>query len=88
MEVPMDIRFRYVERRKKDLERCLLSLEKENFSELEKVGHQLKGNGVTFGHAELSAIGSHLEKAANLKDMSSLERALKEFSRWVNQQVN
>ena len=88
MEVPTDIHFRYLARRKKALEQYLLSLEKENFSELEKVGHQLKGNGVTFGYTELSVIGSHLEKAAHLKDMPSLERALKDFSQWVGQQIN
>jgi HPt (histidine-containing phosphotransfer) domain-containing protein len=88
MEVPMDIQFRYMERRKKDLEVCLLNLEKKNFPELEKVGHQLKGNGLTFGHADLSSIGSHMEEAAASKDLSELEEALKEFSLWVNHHLN
>lgn len=88
MEVPGEILIRYIERRKKDLETCLLCLEDENFNELEKVGHQLKGNGVTFGHAELSHIGSHLELAAHKKNLPDLEKALKDFSLWVNQHLN
>lgn len=88
MEVPSDILSRYMERRKKDLEVCLINLEKENFTELEKVGHQLKGNGLTFGHADLSSIGSHLEVAAAAKNMQELERALKDFSFWVHQHIN
>lgn len=88
MEVPDDIQARYMERRKKDLETCLLSLEKKNFSELEKVGHQLKGNGLTFGYSELSSIGTHLEQAAYSCNLTELEKALKDFSRWVNQHIH
>lgn len=88
MEVPGEILSRYIERRKKDLETCLLYLENEDFHELEKVGHQLKGNGVTFGHAELSDIGTLLEQAALKKNLLELERALKDFSFWVNRQIH
>lgn len=88
MEVPEEIQFRYMERRKKDLEICLLSLEKKNFIELEKVGHQLKGNGFTFGFSELSSIGIHLEQAASKKNMVELEKAIKDFSGWVDQHIH
>lgn len=88
MEVPEEIQARYMERRKKDLETCLLSLEKKNFNEIEKVGHQLKGNGLTFGYSELSSIGTHLEQAASKRNMTELEKALKDFSSWVNQHIH
>lgn len=88
MEVPVDIQNRYMERRKKDLETCLYNLEHENYSELEKVGHQLKGNGLTFGHPDLSSIGSHLEIAAAAQNQKEIELALKDLSLWVNQHIN
>lgn len=88
MEVPVDIQIRYMERRKKDLEVCLYNLEHKNFSELEKVGHQLKGNGLTFGHPELSSIGSQLETAASTHNQKEIELALKDFSLWVGQHIN
>jgi HPt (histidine-containing phosphotransfer) domain-containing protein len=88
MEVPPEILSRYMERRKRDLEVCLVSLEFENFNELEKVGHQLKGNGVTFGHNDLSLIGNKLEEAAARKNIAELEVALKDFSHWVNGHIN
>jgi hypothetical protein len=88
MEVPEEIRSRYMERRKRDLEQCLNSLQTSNYVEIEKVGHQLKGNGLTFGYADLSQIGKQLEKAASKKDIPSVESALKEFSEWVNQHLN
>lgn len=88
MEVPQEIRFRYMERRKKDLETCLLCLEEKNFTELEKVGHQLKGNGITFGYADLSAIGTYMEQAARHKNLPEIEKALEHFSTWVNHHIN
>lgn len=88
MEVPADIRFRYMERRKKDLEHCLMSLEDHNYHELERVGHQLKGNGITFGYADLSAIGNCMERAAKNKNFPEIEKALEDFSSWVNQHIN
>ncbi len=88
MNVPQDLLFRYMERRKKDLELCLINLQDLNFTEIEKVGHQLKGNGLTFGHADLSSIGSHLEIAAAAQNIIELERAIKDFSHWVNENIN
>lgn len=88
MNVPKDLLFRYMERRKKDLELCIANLQDSNFVEIEKVGHQLKGNGLTFGHADLSSIGSHLEIAAAARNVGELERAIEDFSHWVNQNIN
>ncbi len=84
MEVPTDIMAKYIERRKQDFKDCLSSFEQHEYGELEKVGHQLKGNGATFGHPELTTIGTKLELAAREQDNETLKVALKEFSDWVN----
>ena len=84
MEVPNDIMTKYIQRRKQDLEVCLASFERHQYEEIEKVGHQLKGNGTTFGHPELSTIGKKLEEAAKVQDLETLESTLKEFSNWVH----
>lgn len=88
MEVPQDFLVRYVERRKRDLELCKHSLASHNFVELERVGHQLKGNGVTFGFTELSSIGKKMEGAAISKDIDEMENALKDFSSWIHLHLN
>lgn len=84
MQVPYDLMARYIERRKQDLEDCMASLANKQFDEIERVGHQLKGNGATFGHPELSSIGKKLEQAAQVQNIEELETALKEFSQWVH----
>lgn len=84
MEVPSEIKTKYLERRKHDLEVCLSSLINRQFDEIEKIGHQLKGNGATFGHPEISQIGKKLEDAAKFNKINEIEIALKELSMWVS----
>lgn len=88
MEVPKKLQSRYMERRKKDLELCLSGLALKKFDDLARVGHQLKGNAETFGYADLSHIGSKMEKAAQSEDISELENALNDFSYWIEEHVN
>lgn len=88
MEVPSEILQRYLERRKQDLKVCLLALDRKNFPELEKIGHQLKGNASTFGHPELSLIGNKLEKSSKKREISLIEESIKELSRWLSLHVN
>jgi HPt (histidine-containing phosphotransfer) domain-containing protein len=86
MEVPNDIMGRYLDNRRRDLEECLHSLEDNQFFEIEKIGHQIKGNGSTFGYPELSLIGASLEQAAHTHNRETLNQSLKEFSHWLNSQ--
>ncbi|WPU65449.1 Hpt domain-containing protein [Peredibacter starrii] len=88
MEVPEAMQTRYVERRKQDLEVCRKNLALQKFSELEKVGHQLKGNGVTFGFDDISVIGKRMEVAAAEANVHEMEKALKDLSHWVKQHLN
>ena len=88
MVVPSDLLVRYRERRKKDLENCLHSLHEGNFKVIQTIGHQLKGNGLTFGFQELSIIGGDLERAALAHDLNKLPLALEHFSQWVSGHLN
>lgn len=64
IEIPHEAVVKYMERRKTDVENCRMALQSGNLSVLETVGHQLKGNGITFGFPEISTIGEALETAA------------------------
>ena len=79
MDVPSEFYTRYFERRKHDLECCLHSLEGDNYSVLEKTGHQLKGSAATFGFPELAQVGHELEAAARKKDKQQMERAIQKL---------
>lgn len=85
MELPRTIQVRYLERRKADLHHCKHYLNEFNFQEIVKIGHQLKGNGATFGYGQLSELGSRLEAAAKKGDDEALKKILEEFSEWVDE---
>jgi HPt (histidine-containing phosphotransfer) domain-containing protein len=88
MKVPEEILKRYLERRQKDFENCLLWVKGSNFAELERVGHQLKGNGSTFGFEELSQIGIMMEDAAKSKDIPKLELLVNDLNVWLKNKIN
>lgn len=88
MEVPEEIKHKYLERRVKDLDVCFDSLKKKNFLSLEKVGHRLKGSATTFGHPELSNIGEKLERSAGVEDGPQVEAILKEFRIWLKRKLS
>jgi HPt (histidine-containing phosphotransfer) domain-containing protein len=88
MDVPEDLLNRYIERRRKDYENCSQWLIEESFPNLERVGHQLKGNGKTFGFDELSKIGFFLEDAAKNKDIKKLEIILDDLNTWLKKRFS
>lgn len=85
MELPRTIQVRYFERRKDDLHHCHHFLQVFNFPEIIKVGHQLKGNGATFGYHELSDLGARLEMAAKKQDTEEVKKILEEFKEWFDE---
>lgn len=68
MEIPLKLKQNYIERRKNDLPLLQESIEKTDFNTLQRIGHQLKGNGLTFGFEELAQLGEKLEAAAKSQD--------------------
>lgn len=79
IEIPHEAVVKYMERRKTDVEKCRIALQSGELSVLETVGHQLKGNGITFGFPEISTIGEAMEIAAkehNSEDASKQVDAL------------
>lgn len=88
MQVPDEIMNRYFERRKRDLDECIEHLKSGDLRFIEKVGHQLKGNGVTFGYPELSEIGGELEEAAQSGDKKVISHVVGKFSDWVEVHLN
>lgn len=74
IEIPDEVRLKYFERRKTDVQKCTEAIAAKDFKFLQKVGHDLKGNALTFGFEPLAAIGENLEIAAidqNLEEAKS-----------------
>lgn len=75
---------RYIQRRADDYALCVSALDAQNHEVLERVGHQLKGNGRTFGFPELTELGNTLEIAARSKDWATVQSQLQLFGSWIS----
>lgn len=82
--IPEEVRQKYIERRKKDLADCRVALLKLDFKCFAFVGHQIKGNAVTFGFDELTPIAIEMETLAVEKNVDKLHELLNRFEGFLN----
>jgi HPt (histidine-containing phosphotransfer) domain-containing protein len=84
MQVPNEARQKYLDRRKQDIIACHDALSRQDFQFLERLGHQIKGNAITFGFNEFTSIAIEMEKAAKSKSLASLTTLVQQFESAVN----
>lgn len=73
MQVPVELKIKYLSRRIQDIQKLKASLELDDYSFAAKLGHQVKGNAVTFDVPQMAFIGLEMEKAANKKDKEKVK---------------
>lgn len=83
MQIPIEARQKYLERRKQDVIACHKALEKKDFLFFERLGHQIKGNALTFGFAELTPLAIAIEVAAEAKNLDQLTDLVTKFSTFI-----
>jgi len=64
------------------MESCLAD---DDFEQIVRLGHRLKGSGGSFGFPQLTRIGARLEEAARGGDRDSCEDALDELARCLSE---
>jgi CheY-like chemotaxis protein len=67
------LRPRYLLHRQEDAVALREALEGQDFERMARIGHNMRGNGVSFGIPELSAIGEWIEAAAQDRSPSRLD---------------
>ena len=72
MVVPAELKQRYLSRRIQDIARLREALLQDDFSPALKLGHQVKGNAVTFEFPHMASLGVELEHAAKKQDKKTL----------------
>lgn len=83
MNLPPELRQNYIERRKKDLEALKQAILDKDFMVAQRVGHQLKGNGVTYGFPLLSEIGQEMEAFAKQGNLSGVQESIHRLEEWL-----
>lgn len=81
--LPDNIKKNYIERRKTDLINCRQALADLNFKYLASIGHQIKGNAISFGYEELGLIAIEIEDLALKTDAQNLVKTLNRFENYL-----
>jgi hypothetical protein len=68
LQVPLELKIKYLNRRILDLEGLKTSLNNGDYSLALKLGHQVKGNALTFDFPQMAPLGIEIEKAAHRMD--------------------
>ncbi len=84
MQVPLELKRKYIQRRFQDLQQISSSLEEDDFGPAARIGHQLKGNAQTFDFPQFAPLGIQIEKAAIAGDKQTLKDLLELMDREVN----
>lgn len=83
MDIPEEMKAKYIERRKQDYATCVDALKNNDFETFLRIGHQLKGNAASFGFDDLGLIAAELETAAKVKDLSQIKNLLTKFESFL-----
>ena len=87
MHLSDEVLAKYKSRRKNDLEICRQALQTRDYAPIGQVGHNMKGNGVTFGFPELSKLGEELEFCVEHNDVVGIQKAVESLAEWVLKMV-
>lgn len=72
MKLPIELKRRYLDRRLEDIKIVRQMIDNGDFSEAIRVGHQVKGNAVTFEIPQIACIGTEIESAAKRRDAEKI----------------
>lgn len=73
MQVPVELKKKYLDRRIQDIHNLRDSLESNDYSLALKIGHQVKGNAVTFEFPQIAGLGMEMETAAKKQDKEKVK---------------
>lgn len=83
MQVPENLKRKYIERRFQDIEQLMNSLESEDFDPAVRIGHQIKGNAITFDFPQMAPIAREIEAAGKNRDKQTLKDLIEIMQREV-----
>ena len=79
MTISKEQQEKYLSRRAEDLAQSFTAEESKDADTLRRIGHKMKGSGLTFGFEDIGNIGRQMEEAANAQDWAKIHTLLIQF---------
>jgi CheY-like chemotaxis protein len=78
----------YLAKRERELPVLQGLLDRSEFDDMRRIGHNLKGTGTSYGFPELTRIGKAIEEASKGTDLIALSRHLAELSNYTRTAIH
>ena len=79
----LDMVPRFLENRESDAKKISQLLADADFGEIQRIGHNLKGSGSSYGFDRVSDIGRNLEESAKKNDADTIEKLQSELEAYL-----
>lgn len=74
---------RFLDRKRAEIPRLRAALHGQDFEEIRRLGHDLKGAGEGFGFPDLTAVGALLERGARSRDGGAINEQIDAMDRYL-----
>jgi HPt (histidine-containing phosphotransfer) domain-containing protein len=74
---------RFIGHREEDVAQIGRHLENDDHESIARIGHNLRGNGPSYGFPELAIVGEALERAAQARDVERVRAAAEQLETWA-----
>ena len=74
----------FLNNREKDIKTMESCIEEENFEQIERLGHSMKGSGAGYGFNGISEIGSFIEIAGKEKDIEKIKKGIEDLKSYLS----
>ena len=74
----------FMSNRKKELDALRVALAAADFEQLRQLGHRMKGVGNSYGFAQVSDFGKHVEDGARSGDRALLESTIVRYAEFLS----
>lgn len=74
----------FMSNRKKELDALRVALAAADFEQLRQLGHRMRGVGNSYGFAQVSEFGKHVEDGARSGDRALLESTIARYNEFLS----
>jgi HPt (histidine-containing phosphotransfer) domain-containing protein len=75
---------RFIAHRADDVSAIQVALERGDYGTVARLGHNMRGNGHSYGFPDIAAIGERMEAAARAQDVAGMREQLAALEDWVS----
>lgn len=74
---------RFIQLRHEDIQAIKKALDGDDYETISRLGHAMKGSGISYGFDHISKIGKSMEHAANRNDREGVNTSLHELAEYL-----